>query len=129
MLIRSAQSVTSAFGALENGNAKAAVEDVDIATGMYLLVIWGTLFVLLIAAQRTAISVVSGLLTINLVAITLGIGLMTGNEACLTAGGAFLIIVSFILFYNATALLLLEVGHPLARYMPLGSLAPKQHAH
>lgn len=93
---------------------------------MYLLVIWGSLFVLLIAAQRTAISVVAGLVTINLVVITLGIGLMTGNEACLTAAGAFLIIVSFILFYNAAALLLLEVGHPLARFMPLGSLAPKQ---
>lgn len=40
----------------------------------------------------------------------------------LQAAGSFLIIVSANLFYNGTAVLLLEVGHPFAKFFPLGGL-------
>lgn len=98
-------------------------------------------------------AIVVSIVLINLVMICFGAGNITGNHKCITvrpaflldpsnplrkdcrslptflfnakAAGAFLIAVSFNLWYIGLALLLLESRNPLAKFFPLGSLAPK----
>lgn len=91
-----------------------------------MLVIFVPLFMLLIAAQKTALVFIWNLTTIIIVVITFGISNMTGSETCLTAAGIFLLLCTAGLFYSGTSILLGEVGHPLAKYMPLGSLNSKE---
>ncbi|UZJ54385.1 hypothetical protein CBS101457_003705 [Exobasidium rhododendri] len=118
-------SVGSSFGAAYGGNAVLTAEEINVATGIFLLVAWAILFCLLIASQRTAIAFVTSLVGINLALITFGVGLMTGSASCVTTAGALFIITSVNLFYNGTVLLLLETGHPLGPLLPFGNLAPK----
>ncbi|UZJ57551.1 hypothetical protein CBS101457_006871 [Exobasidium rhododendri] len=121
--------IAEAFLTANPTNPTLAVEQINGAAGIYLLISFAVLFLLLIAAQRTAIAVLCSLSLINTILICFGIGLMTGSKSCVTTAGALFIVVSFNLFYNGTALLLLEVGHPFAKFMPLGSLAPKPKEH
>jgi len=119
--------IQTAFAKTVGGNREETIKLVHASGGIYLLVIWVTLFMLLIASQRTAIVFMYNLLMINIVVITFGIANMTGSANCLTAAGITLLLCSAGLFYSGTSILLGEVGHPLAKLMPLGSLNLKEH--
>ncbi|PWN34585.1 uncharacterized protein FA14DRAFT_188666 [Meira miltonrushii] len=119
--------IQTAFAQTVGGNQEETLKLVNASGGIYLEVIFVPLLMLLIAAQKTALVFVWNLTMIIIVVITLGISNMTGSESCLVVSGIFLLLTTAGLFYGGTSILLAEVGHPLAKFVPLGSLNSKEN--
>lgn len=83
-------SVGAAFGAANKGNLLLTEQELNVVTGMFSLIAWAILFLLLIASQRTAIAFMTSLTTINIFAITFGIGSMQGKPELITVSFSFI---------------------------------------
>lgn len=54
-------SVGSGFAVANKGDLVLTAEQINVATGIFLLIAWAILFIILIAAQRTAVAFVTSL--------------------------------------------------------------------